>query len=331
MASIDRKWIEGLPKAELHVHIEGSFSETMVRSLAQKHSVPLRNVNGSLFGFSNLAEFLEMLDYNCSLVHSREEACQIAYDFSFFQKKSGIRYSEVIVDPMHWKNLSLADLIMGMAEGFDKAAEDGGSECNLLVSLRRDESYDSMMNTVSWMAANHHDRIIGLSIDGDESAEGSDCSRFAEAFSIAGASGYHLVAHAGESSGASGVRDALDVLKVERIDHGVRAVEDECLIERLVRSNIPLDVCISSNLYGLYTKKTHPFNELYKRGVKVNLSTDDPVLMGITITDEYELVCELYGYTERDLKRLAINSFEASFLDEEMKTAYVEQIDKYHG
>ncbi len=322
-------YIKAMPKVELHVHLEGAFTPNLSMRLAEQAHVPLRRSKEDLFGFTTLADFLEMLDWNCNLVRCRSDARDLAYHFCEYFHSQGIAYAEVITNPTHWANLPLAEQIGGILEGFEQAAAEDLCDCHLLVSLLRTQSTESAERTVDWVIAHPHSRLVGLSVDGNEAAAESN-ERFAPLFYRAKEAGLHRTAHAGESSGPQGVKEALDILGAERIDHGVRAIDDPKLLDRLKREHIPLNICFSSNLLGgLYTEENHPLKALYKHGIPVTINTDDPQILNCHLNDEIVYVATLYDWTVDDLRRLQHNAVDAAFCNREEKVKLHNMIDAY--
>ena len=172
---------------------------------------------------------------------------------------------------------------------------------------------------------------MALSIDGNEAAAGRTGPRFAEAFRRAGAAGLRRTVHAGESSGPEGVRDAIELLGADRIDHGERAIDDPELVALLVDRRIPLGVCPTSNLkLGVYAAMdAHPIDRLRRAGVAVSLNTDDPVLLGASLEGEYALCSKAFGWSDDDLRALARNSIDASFADADVKAGLLEALARW--
>lgn len=318
--------IEKMPKLELHIHLEGVFTKELVCELAKKNGVKLPRSKEELFAFTGLSDFLELLDFNCSCVYDEDDARKLAYSFCQYAKQQNIIYAEVITNPTHWHSLSYERMIPAVLEGFADGAKDGLCDCRLLVSLLRTQSTESASETVDWLIAHPNPRLIGLSVDGDETAAKSN-ERFAPLFRKAKESGLHLTAHAGESSGPEGVREALELLGAERIDHGVRAIEDDALMEELREKRIPCNVCFTSNVdSGLFTEENHPLKALYDRGLCVNLSTDDPMILDNPLCYELCRVANLYGWQEDTLRALERNAVEAAFCSEIEKAKLLERL-----
>ncbi len=331
MTPITKEAIRALPKIELHIHLEGTFSKEYVCQLAEKLDVPLPHDKEHLFSFTCLAEFLEMLDWNCSLIRNAADAEQLAYHFAEYAKEQGIVYAEVILNPTHWKNISLDVLVPSVLAGFDRAAQDGLPDCRLMVSLLRTQSTKTAAETVDWLTAHPHSRLIGLSVDGNEEAAESN-ERFSPLFAKAKENGLHLTAHAGESSGPEGVWEALQLLQAERIDHGVRAMDDERLLEYLKDNHIALNVCFTSNiLCNIFTEENHPLKALFDYGVPVTASTDDPHILVDTMCYELEHIASLYGWGMEELIRLQYNAVEACFCPKEKKEMLRKKIEEFES
>jgi adenosine deaminase len=193
------------------------------------------------------------------------------------------------------------------------------------VSLLRQQTASEALEMVDWLLERRHPRIVALSIDGNEAAAGRTGPRFADAFARAAEGGLHRTVHAGESSGPEGVWDALEYLHAERIDHGVRAIEDADLVQELARRKITLNICPTSNVdLGLYPDlSSHPIERLRQAGVPVTINTDDPALMGTDLTSEYLAVATTFGWDESTLRAVAQNSLHASFCDPALRRAIV--------
>src|SRR6185369_4831510 len=214
------------------------------------------------------ADFLQFLDWACGLASTRERLAELSYSYSRRLGASGAGYADLIVNPTHWKAWRgrLPDMIDAIDSGLAAAEQDGLPPVGLCVSLLRTQSSDAAAELVDSLVALRHRRVVALSIDGNEAAAGRTGPRFAQAFKRAGAAGLRRTVHAGESSGPEGVRDAIELLGADRIDHGVRAIEDPEVIQLLVDRQIPLGVCPVSNVtLGLYRSiGEHPIDRLRK-------------------------------------------------------------------
>jgi adenosine deaminase len=250
-------------------------------------------------------------------------------------RESGVRYADVIVNPTHWRywRRNLADMIDGLDAGFKAAEQDGLPRVGLCISLLRTQTATEAIELVDFLVTARHPRIVALSIDGNEAAAGRTGSRFAEAFRKAGAAGLKRTVHAGESSGPEGVWDAIDVLVADRVDHGIRAIEDPRLVAVLAERRIPLDICPTSNVrLGLYPSLAHhPIEELRKAGVPISVNTDDPALLGLRLEGEYDRCAAAFGWTQDDCQEVAKSSVTASFADAAMKSQIINEISAWRA
>jgi adenosine deaminase len=306
-----------LPKAEVHVHLEGCFEVDDIVRLARENGVQLPRPREQLLEFGGLAEFLEFLDWICGLVRTREQLATLARRFSERLAANGTRYADVIINPTHWHDWSrrIPELIDALDAGFTAAEQGGLPPVGLCISLLRTQTADEATELVQLLAALAHPRVVALSIDGNEAAAGRTGPRFADAFRRAGAAGLKRTVHAGESSGAEGVRDAVELLGADRIDHGVRAIDDPAVVALLAERRIPLGICPSSNLtLGLYPSlAAHPIERLRRAGVLVSVNTDDPALLGVSLVGEYESCAAAYHWSADDIRAVARTSIESSF------------------
>lgn len=346
MTRIDEETIRSLPKAEVHVHLEGSFELIDLVDLAKTAGVPLPGPAHSLFdlgthdapktqeispqnpqktgiGTDGLSGFLRFLDWECGLVTTAEQAARVAYRFAARESASGIRYADVIVNPTHWNAWAgrTPQLLAAFAAGLAEAEQDGLAAVGLCVSLMRSQTSLEALELVDWMASARPDRVVALSVDGDEAVSGRTGEKFAAAFTAARDAGFHRTVHAGESSGPEGVWDAIDLLHAERVDHGVRSIDDPRLVRRLADDGITLGICPRSNvLLGVYPDwQSHPIERLRQAGVSVTVNTDDPAPLGTRLEFEWAMCADTFGWSIDDLGSLAHNSVAASFADDDLK------------
>lgn len=312
---IDR--LRALPKAEVHAHLEGCFEPDVLEQWAAQAHVLMPRPRERLFEFEGLADFLHFLDWACGLASTRERLAELSYGYSRRLADGGAGYADVIINPTHWPawNGRLSDMIDAIDAGLTAAEQDGLPPVGLCVSLLRTQSSDAAAELVDTLVALHHPRVVALSIDGNEAAAGRTGPRFADAFRRAGAAGLRRTVHAGESSGPDSVRDAIELLGADRIDHGVRAIEDPELVGLLADRQIPLGVCPTSNLkLGVYPSiEHHPIDRLRRASVAVSINTDDPVLLGASLVGEHALCSKAFGWSDDDLRALARNSIGAAF------------------
>jgi len=315
--------LRALPKAEVHAHLEGCFEPGVLEQWAAQARVLMPRPRERLFEFAGLADFLHFLDWACGLASARERLAELSYGYSKRLADDGAGYADMIVNPTHWPawHGRLPEMLDAIDAGLTAAEQDGLPPVSLCVSLLRTQSSDAAIELVDTLVALRHPRVVALSIDGNEAAAGRTGPRFADAFRRAGAAGLRRTVHAGESSGPEGVRDAIELLGADRIDHGVRAIEDPEVIQLLVDRQIPLGICPTSNLkLGVYDSiQDHPIDRLRRAGVAVSINTDDPVLLGASLVGEYALCSKAFEWTDGDLRALARNSIDASFANTDVK------------
>jgi adenosine deaminase len=343
--AVERSWIVGLPKAEVHLHLEGCVDRHLVDAAERRHGVPLlAGLAPSDSGdveppdhpgpgpITNLAQLLSYLDWSCALIDRADDLTAIAYATARRATSAGVRHVDVIVNPTHWPHWRgrLDAMIDALDAGFRAAESDGGATAALCVSVKRSQTRGEALDLVDRLLSRRHPRVAALSIDGDESG-GSHNERFAEAFTRAARGGLRRCAHAGESSGPDGVREAIDLLGAERIDHGVRAVEDPALVGELGRRSIPLDICPTSNaVLGIVADVAHhPVDELRRQGVRISLNTDDPLLYGIDVPGEYALCAETFAWGRPELAAIARTSIESCFADEDRRRRLLRELDEF--
>ena len=321
--SADRQRLRALPKAAIHVHLEGCFSREQIVGLAQAAGEPLPRPSEELFAFKNLAEFLGFLDWSCGLVRTEAQVEAMAYSFCARLAENGAGYADAIINPTHWPTWRhrLPEMIAALDRGFTAAERDDLPPVGLCLSLLRQQSADEAAELLDMMIERRCPRVVALSIDGNEAAAGRTGPRFADTFRRAAAAGFHRTVHAGESSGPDGIRDAIHLLGAERIDHGVRAAEDAALMDEIRDIGIPLDMTPTSNVrLGVYSRyEEHPIERLRQHGIAVSIGSDEPELLETTLVEEYARMAETFGWSDDVLRAVAKTSIEASFARPEIK------------
>ncbi len=222
-------------------------------------------------------------------------------------------------------------MLEAMDAGFKEAEQDGLPGVGLCVSLLRTQSADEAIELVEALRTMRHPRVVALSVDGNEAAAGRTGPRFAEAFRRAGNAGLRRTVHAGESSGPEGVWDAVNLLGADRIDHGVRAIEDAALVRMLADRQIALGICPTSNLVlRVYPSiEKHPIEQLRAAGVRVSVNTDDPALLGASLVGEYALCRASFGWSDETTKAVARTSIESSFANEGVKANLLAALESW--
>lgn len=333
LQALEASRLKLLPKAEVHLHLEGCFEAATIAQWAKAEGVILPRRQEDLFKFSGLGDFLGFLDLACGLACTAERLVELAYGLSQRLADNGTGYADVIFNPTHWHawHGRLGAMLNAMDAGFKEAEQDGLPSVGLCVSLLRTQSADEATELVDALHAMRHPRVVALSVDGNEATAGRTGPRFADAFRRAGAIGLRRTVHAGESSGPEGVWDAVTLLGADRIDHGVRAIEDATLVRMLADRQIPLGVCPTSNLaLRVYPSiQEHPIEKLRTAGVRVSVNTDDPALLGASLVGEYALCRQSFGWTDEVTKSVARTSIDASFASADVKTQLLEALNDW--
>ena len=323
LPELETQRLKSLPKAEVHLHLEGCFEAATIAQWAKTEGLALPRPQEDLFKFSGLADFLGFLDLACGLACTTERLVALSYGLCQRLADNGTGYADVIFNPTHWHawHGRLGAMLDAMDAGFKAAEQDGLPRVGVCVSLLRTQSADEATELVDALRALRHPRVVALSVDGNEATAGRTGPRFAEAFRRAGEAGLRRTVHAGESSGPEGVWDAVNLLGADRIDHGVRAIEDAALVRMLADRQIPLGICPTSNLVlGVYPSiREHPIEKLRSAGVRVSVNTDDPALLGASLIGEYALCRRTFGWTDAMTKSVAQTSIDASFASLDVK------------
>lgn len=325
--------LRSLPKAEVHLHLEGCFDADTIARWARAEGVALPRAQEDLFKFSGLADFLGFLDLACGLAATPERLAQLSYGLAQRLTDNGTGYADVIVNPTHWHawHGRLGAMLDAIDAGLQAAEQDGLTRVGLCVSLLRTQTADESIELVELLHAMRHPRVVALSVDGNEATAGRTGPRFAEAFRRAGQHGLRRTVHAGESSGPEGVWDAVNLLGADRIDHGVRAIEDPALVRMLAERQIPLGICPTSNLVlGVYPSiEQHPLERLRQAGVRVSVNTDDPALLDASLVGEYALCRQAFGWTDEVTRAVARTSIDASFASADVKRKLLDALQRW--
>jgi adenosine deaminase len=332
-----RAFIANLPKAELHLHIEGSLSPETVLRLAARNNVKLpfttvKEIERALDARpTDLMGFLDHHYLVTTVIRTREDLYGITYELLRECGRNNIVYAELFFDPQFHMNrgIPFADVIAGIHQGRRKGEADFGVEAGLIMCIDRELSVDSASEMLD-SAEPYRDLILGLGMDSYE--EGNPPRKFDEIYARARAAGYRLTAHCDvdQTNSVANIWECLDVLGVERIDHGVNAIEDPNLVEELKRRNIGLTTCPVRLEESRELEDIDRIRQLYDRGVLVTLNTDDPPEFASGYLSN--LLCEVQaasGYSNGDLVRFMANAFEISWLPDHSKATYLDSLLEY--
>ncbi len=315
--------MEMVPKAELHVHLEGTAPPELVARIAQRNGLPLPEEllgDDGRFHYTDFLHFLRTYDLAASMIRTGEDYRDITYEYLCACARGGAIYVELTASPDHAALVGLSDEEHwdGIARGIDDARRDTGIEGRILVSAVRNFGVEQALRVARHAAEHPHPYIVGFSMAGDEA--GFPAGDFAEVFQIVADAGLGCTIHAGEWAGPPSVRAALE-LPVSRISHGVRAIEDPALVDELAARGIVLECCPTSNVVlGVYPSyEAHPLPALRDAGVKVTLGSDDPPYFGATIDGEYEVCADRMGFGDDVLREITRTAIAAAFCDEDLR------------
>ncbi|MBU6395585.1 MAG: adenosine deaminase [Sphingomonadales bacterium] len=331
-----KDFIRKLPKAELHLHIEGSLEPELMFALAERNGVriPFASVEDvrAAYAFSNLQDFLDIYYAGAGVLQTEADFRDLAMAYFERVAADGVVHAEIMFDPQTHtdRGIAFGTVIEGLLAAMADAEARLGITSRLIMSFLRHLSEDAAFETLA-MAEPWLDRITAVGLDSSEL--GHPPSKFARVFAAARAKGLKLTAHAGEEGPPEYVHEALDVLGVDRIDHGNRALEDGALVERLAAEGMTLTVCPLSNLKLCVVGDlaAHPLDRMLAAGLKATVNSDDPAYFGGYVLDNYKAVAEARGLSHGDLARLARNSFTGSFLPPEAVARHLAAIEAVAG
>lgn len=320
-----------LPTAELHLHIEGTLEPELIFDLAGRNRItlPYRDVAElrTHYDFTDLQSFLDLYYSNMSVLRTEADFADMTHAYLARADAAGVRHAEIFIDPQAHlaRGVDLAVCINGVARALHEGEATYNMSTGLIAAFLRDQPADDALAVLEELIAMDAP-IIGIGLDSAE--VGHPPSKFAAVFERAHQAGLQCVAHAGEEGPPSYVLEALDVLKVARIDHGIRALEDEQLVARLVAEQIPLTVCPLSNvrLRAVDSLVGHPLVRMLDRGLNVSVHSDDPSYFGGYLDDNYSALAGTFGLNADQLALLAANSVRSSFLDPPRQQKLLEEI-----
>jgi adenosine deaminase len=329
---MDDSALLALPKAELHLHIEGTLEPEMMFELAQRNRVelPFPDVDAvrRAYVFDDLQSFLDLYYAGCRVLVTERDFYDLTAAYLRRAAQDGVRHAEIFFDPQTHteRGIALATVVDGLTAALADGRRDLDITSGLILCFLRDLSAESAMATLE-AALEHRDVILGVGLDSAE--VGNPPEKFRAVFDRARAEGFLPVAHAGEEGPPEYIWQALDLLGARRIDHGVRCFGDDRLVERLVAEQIPLTVCPFSNvrLRVFPDLEHHNFPQLLERGLRVTINSDDPAYFGGYIGENYTATTRVHGLTGEQIRQVARNSFLASFLGDEEKQRHLAAVE----
>jgi len=328
------EWIRGLPKAELHIHIEGSLEPELMFTLADRHqmTLPYDSIEAAhqAYQFENLQSFLDLYYAGANVLRTEQDFYDLTWDYLQRAHRQNIRHTEISFDPQSHtqRGIPLETVMTGIHQALVDGQRELGISSGLILCFLRHLSAEEAMKTLE-EALPYQDWIVAVGLDSSE--WGHPPSKFTAVFDKARSHGFLTVAHAGEEGPPEYIWEALKLLKVARIDHGVRSPEDPQLMEWLREHQIPLTVCPLSNvkLCIFETLKQHPIKQLLDAGLRVTVNSDDPAYFGGYLQENFTAIHEALNLSQQELYQLAKNSFLSAFLSESEKQAAIAELDDY--
>ena len=328
------KFIQNLPKAELHLHIEGTLEPEMMFELAQRNNIDLPYESVSqvkeAYNFDNLESFLDIYYQGSQVLQKEQDFYDLTWAYLEKANRQKVRHTEIFFDPQSHTDRGIA--FETAYQGIYQALQDGktklGISSQLILSFLRHLSQEEAFTTLE-QALPYKDRLVAVGLDSAE--QGNPPSKFKAVFDKARSQGFLTVAHAGEEGPPEYIWEAINLLKVSRIDHGVRSMEDPKLLDYLVDKQIPLTVCPLSNveLKVFDSMAKHNLKQLLDLGICATVNSDDPSYFGGYIAENYQQAQSALNLTKQELYQLAKNSFQASFLSTESKQESIAELDDY--
>ncbi len=329
--------LETLPKVELHVHVEGTMRPATVVDLAAKNGIALPTTDlDQLYRYGSLDEFLTVFWLVQSCLADRDDWARLAYESVVDGAAHGRVYAETFFTPARHlaAGQRLADIVAGLIDGIEAAEAETGARCFLVADMDRafgaEAGRQLVEGVIELRRADRRaaDRILGVGMDSTEL--GVDPARFAPAYRLCAPAGLRRCGHQGEDTGPETIAVALDVLGLERVDHGLSLIQDAALTRRFAAERIPVTVCPTSNIVIANKVKTlaeHPFARMRAEGVLAMLNTDDPALTDLDLGKEYRAVAAAYGWGHEEMVRVAHDGVDATWLDDDGKRAIHRAID----
>jgi len=328
------EFITNIPKAELHLHIEGTFEPELMFKIADRNKIALKYNSvvelKKAYQFSNLQEFLNIYYAGANVLLKEEDFYDLTFAYLKKVHSQNVIHTEIFFDPQTHtiRGVSFDTMINGIQRALLDGQEQFGISTKLIMCFLRDFDVESAFETLE-KALPHKDKIIGVGLDSAE--VGNPPSKFTGVFEKAIEEGFLTVAHAGEEGPPQYVYEAIDFLKVSRIDHGNRSLEDEELTQELVKLKMPLTVCPLSNLNLKVVKdlKDHPLKTMLDKGLMATVNSDDPAYFGGYMNENFIAVAEALDLSQEDIYKLVVNSFEASFLSDAEKSGMINKANEF--
>ncbi|MFZ2538230.1 MAG: adenosine deaminase [Oscillospiraceae bacterium] len=330
---VTKEFIQGLPKAELHLHLEGTLEPELKLRLAQKNHINIGQQTieevKAAYQFDSLTSFLQVYYPAMNVLQDKEDFCALALDYLKKAKEHNVKYTEMFFDPQAHtsRGVPFETVINGYYEATLQARK-FGVEANLIMCFLRDMTAESAMETYR-QALPYRDKFIGIGLDSDE--RNNPPLKFAEVFALAKKDGFHITMHCDidQENSIEHIRQALLEIGIERLDHGTNIVEDPSLIAYIKEHNIGLTCCPISNSFVVDDMKGKEMQELLHQGIQITVNSDDPAYFQSYISDDLYALAQKYELSQDDVVQIARNSFGIAWISEGKKKEYLKMIDKY--
>ncbi len=329
-----KEFIQNIPKAELHVHIEGTLEPELMFKLAAKNNIPLKYKNveevKAAYQFNNLQEFLDIYYLGANVLQTKDDFYELTFSYLKKLHEQNVVYAELMFDPQTHtsRGIELSVVVEGIKEAMAYAEKQWHLKTELIFSFLRHLSQCEAFKV--WDEAEpYKNEFIAVGLDSSE--VGNPPEKFLEVFKKVREDGVKAIAHAGEEGPAMYIRNAIDLLKISRIDHGNNCLQDPDLVDELVAKQIPLTLCPLSNLSlkVITNLKQHPLKYMMEKGLLVTINSDDPAYFGGQLVDNYKQTVEALGLDKQDIVQLAKNSFIGSFLSDSLKVNYINMVEQF--
>ncbi len=335
MTTID-DYIKNIPKAELHVHIEGTLEPEMLFKLADRNKIRLKYSSveelRKAYNFHNLQSFLDIYYEGAGVLQTEADFYDLTRAYLEKARSQNVLHTEIFFDPQTHtsRGISFKTVITGIKKALDDGRQNLGISSGLILCFLRHLTEEEAFKTL-YEALPYKHLLLGVGLDSSE--KGHPPSKFRNVFAEALKEGLLTVAHAGEEGPAAYVREAVDLLKISRIDHGNNSLNDEDLVQELIEKRIPLTVCPLSNLKlkVVTDMRNHPLKKMLDAGLFVNINSDDPAYFGGYVNENFMAVAENLNLTKEDIYQLAKNSFEAGFISPAEKQHFLEKLVKFEA
>ncbi len=330
-----KNFIENLPKAELHLHIEGTFEPALMFKIAKRNhiKIPYKSVKEieDAYKFDCLQDFLDIYYQGASVLINEHDFYDLTYSYLEKCAIQNVRHTEIMFDPQTHteRGVAFETVINGISKACEDAKDKLGVSSLLIMSYLRHLSEKDAFKTLK-QSLPFKDKITAVGLDSSE--KGNPPSKFKNVFEASVKAGYIPLAHAGEEGNADYVWEALDLLKIKRIDHGNNALQDPQLIKEIIKRDIALTICPLSNtaLQVVSDLKDHPLKKMMALGLKVTINSDDPAYFGGQVNQNYIEIQKALNLSKQDLYELAKNSFQYALLDDKTKQIYLDELETYY-